>query len=111
MHISNEVEALLIFCYTQGVLSDKSLVAIKRLKIKTDQALQDFLNEIVAISYIKHRNLVQLKGCCIKGDERFLIYEFVENKNLAEALWGIVSTNFIISSFILRNFRKLILMK
>lgn len=71
----------------KGILIDGSNIAIKRLKIKTKQALQDFLNEIIVISSIKHRNLAQLKGCCIKGDERILIYELVENQNLAEALW------------------------
>jgi serine/threonine protein kinase len=73
----------------QGVLIDGSKVAVKKLsKAKKEQDIQDFLNEIIVISNIKHRNLVQLKGCCIKGDQRILVYELVDNKNLAETLWG-----------------------
>jgi serine/threonine protein kinase len=30
---------------------------------------------------------VQLKGCCIKEDQRILVYELVDNKNLATLLW------------------------
>jgi serine/threonine protein kinase len=58
----------------QGVLIDGSKVAVKKLsKAKKDQDIQDFLNEIIVISNIKHRNLVQLKGCCIKGDGEILM--------------------------------------
>lgn len=28
-----------------------------------------------------------MKGCCIKEDQRILVYELVENKNLANMLW------------------------
>lgn len=72
---------------TQGVLPDGTEVAVKQLT-NSEQGLAEFLNEIVTISGVKHRNLVKLKGCCIKGDQRMLVYEYVENKNLAEALWG-----------------------
>lgn len=60
----------------------------KLLKVKQESNIQDFLNEIIVISNIKHRNLVQLKGCCIKEDQRILVYELVDNSNLATALWG-----------------------
>jgi len=36
---------------------------------------------------VKHNNLVKLKGCCLHGIQRYLVYEYVENKNLGEALW------------------------
>jgi len=70
----------------KGTLPDDSIVAVKQLT-NSEQGLAEFLNEIVTISGVKHRNLVKLKGCCIKGDQRMLVYEYVENKNLAEALW------------------------
>lgn len=31
---------------------------------------------------------MQLKGCCIKEGQRILVYELVDNKNLASILWG-----------------------
>jgi len=64
-------------------------VAVKKLtKFSMEQGIQDFLSEIITVSNIKHRNLVQLKGCCIKENQRILVHEFVENKNLSDALWG-----------------------
>lgn len=70
----------------KGVLPDGTELAVKQLT-NSEQGLAEFLNEIVTISCVKHRNLVKLKGCCVKGDQRLLVYEYVENKNLAEALW------------------------
>lgn len=72
----------------QGVLLDGTELAVKQLITKSGQGITEFLNEILAITGVRHRNLVKLKGCCLKGDQRILVYEYVENKNLAEALWG-----------------------
>ncbi|KAL3690284.1 hypothetical protein R1sor_016593 [Riccia sorocarpa] len=68
-------------------LADKSIVAVKLL-YSTEQNLTDFLKETVLITGIKHRHLVQLKGCCVRDKKRMLVYEFAENGNLAQALWG-----------------------
>ncbi|KAL3690105.1 hypothetical protein R1sor_016414 [Riccia sorocarpa] len=68
-------------------LADKSTVAVKLL-YSTEQSLTDFLKEAVVVTGIKHRNLVQLKGCCIRDKKRILVYELAENGNLAQALWG-----------------------
>ncbi|KAL3675898.1 hypothetical protein R1sor_025846 [Riccia sorocarpa] len=67
--------------------ADSSIVAVKLL-FPTEQNLKDFLKEAVLITGIKHRNLVQLKGCCIRDKKRMLVYEYAENGNLAQALWG-----------------------
>ncbi|KAL3684368.1 hypothetical protein R1sor_002390 [Riccia sorocarpa] len=71
----------------KAVLSDGSVVAVKKL-FPTEQNLADFLKEMVLITGIKHRHLVQLKGCCVRDKQRMLVYEYAENNNLAEALWG-----------------------
>jgi len=56
--------------------------------MSSKQVLYEFLNEVTIISGLKHRNLVKLKGCCLgDGDQRILVFEYVENNNLAEALW------------------------
>jgi hypothetical protein len=67
-------------------------LAVKLLTTKSHQGIDDFLNEVVSITGVRHKNLVKLKGCCLHHTQRLLVYEFVENKNLAEALWGISLT-------------------
>ncbi|KAL2652608.1 hypothetical protein R1flu_020736 [Riccia fluitans] len=75
----------------KAVLPDKSIVAVKLLE-PTDQNITDFLNEMVLITGIKHKHLIQLKGCCVRDRKRLLVYEYAENKNLADALWGLERT-------------------
>jgi serine/threonine protein kinase len=72
----------------KGCLADGTMVAVKLLTTKSHQGTDDFLNEVVSIIGITHKNLVKLKGCCLHRTQRLLVYEFLENKDLAEALWG-----------------------
>lgn len=37
---------------------------------------------------MKHRNLVNLKGCCIREQQRLLVYEYVDNYDIDKALLG-----------------------
>ncbi|MFQ6643660.1 hypothetical protein Gotur_018112 [Gossypium turneri] len=41
------------------------------------------------ISSLQHSNVVRLSGCCAEGDQLLLVYEYMENNNLALALFGI----------------------
>lgn len=63
------------------------------MKLYWSSIHKELLEELVLITGIKHKNLVQLKGYCIKEKQRMiLVYEYVENGNLREALldrpWG-----------------------
>lgn len=40
------------------------------------------------ISSLQHSNVVRLYGCCAEGDQLLLVYEYMENNNLAVALFG-----------------------
>jgi hypothetical protein len=72
-----------------GDISKKNEVAVKQLFNESQQSIDEFLNEIVLITGVKHRNLVKLKGCCITtSKKRLLVYEYVENNDLEQALFG-----------------------
>ncbi|XP_057795952.1 cold-responsive protein kinase 1-like isoform X2 [Salvia miltiorrhiza] len=69
-------------------LKDDTLVAIKVLSAQSEQGVKEFLNEIVTISGVEHENLVKLCGCCTEGDQRILVYGYLENNSLARTLLG-----------------------
>ncbi|THG05417.1 hypothetical protein TEA_006645 [Camellia sinensis var. sinensis] len=73
---------------SQGVLKDGTEVAVKTLSAESKQGAREFLTEINTISNVRHPNLVELIGCCGQGSHRVLVYEFLENNSLDQALLG-----------------------
>nr|CAD1844404.1 unnamed protein product [Ananas comosus var. bracteatus] len=72
----------------KGSLKDGTPFAAKVLSTESKQGLKEFLTEIQTIANVRHENLVKLIGCCIQGRNRILVYEYLENNSLDQALQG-----------------------
>jgi len=75
--------------FLQGTLKNGKVVAVKKLVLgKSSKMKDDFEGEVKLISNVHHRNLVRLLGCCSKGQERILVYEYMANSSLDRFLFG-----------------------
>ncbi|CAI9116314.1 OLC1v1017426C1 [Oldenlandia corymbosa var. corymbosa] len=65
-------------------LPSGNVVAVKKLHPVSEMTdRNDFLREIEALTYIKHRNIVKLYGFCSNAKHSLLVYEYLERGSLA----------------------------
>ncbi|XP_048128199.1 wall-associated receptor kinase-like 14 [Rhodamnia argentea] len=69
-----------------GKLHSNEWVAVKRIKNRDTDSIEQVMNEIKLLSSVSHPNLVRLLGCCIERDQQILVYEYMPNGTLSQHL-------------------------
>ncbi|GFY93907.1 protein kinase superfamily protein [Actinidia rufa] len=69
-----------------GKLHNDEWVAIKKIRHRDNDGIEQVMNEIKLLSSVSHPNLVRLLGCCIENGEQILVYEFMPNGTLSQHL-------------------------
>lgn len=63
-------------------------VAVKKIRPHPDRGEKEFKSEVMSLSQLSHKNLVQLVGYCHGVDNLVVVYEFIQGGSLADHLFG-----------------------
>ncbi|EYU24637.1 hypothetical protein ABFS82_04G106800 [Erythranthe guttata] len=67
---------------------DGSQIAVKRLKSWSNKADMEFSIEVEILARVRHKNLLTLRGYCAEGQERLIVYDYMNNLSLLSHLHG-----------------------
>ncbi|WZY73158.1 hypothetical protein YC2023_005398 [Brassica napus] len=76
--------------YKGHIETPEKVVAVKQLDRNGYQGNREFLVEVMMLSLLHHQNLVNLVGYCADGDQRILVYEYMQNGSLEDHLLELV---------------------
>ncbi|KAH7572639.1 hypothetical protein JRO89_XS04G0284500 [Xanthoceras sorbifolium] len=76
--------------YAYAELPDQT-VAVKRLFLQSNQAIDQIGREVYTLKTVKHQNLLEFLDVYLKKDLHMLIYEYTEHGSLAHALFVKIS--------------------
>ncbi|KAG6729637.1 hypothetical protein I3842_01G039300 [Carya illinoinensis] len=72
----------------KGILSDRTIVAVKVLSLQLSGAFKSFDTECKVLRTIRHRNLVKVITTCTNLEFRALVLEYMSNDNLEKWLYS-----------------------
>lgn len=71
----------------KGRLDDGREIAVKKLSQFSRQGKKEFITEAKLLARVQHKNVVNLLGYCVHGQEKLLVYEYVANESLDKILF------------------------
>ncbi|XP_066329679.1 PTI1-like tyrosine-protein kinase At3g15890 isoform X2 [Miscanthus floridulus] len=71
-----------------GQLWDGSQIAVKRLKSWSNKAEKEFAVEVEILARVRHKSLLSLRGYCAEGQERLIVYDYMQNLSIHSQLHG-----------------------
>ena len=71
------------------MLAKGRIVAVKKSEVIDEgKQLKEFVNGVVFLSQLNHKNVVKLIGCCLETEIPMLVYAYIPNGTLSQYVNG-----------------------
>jgi len=71
----------------KGITADGLQIAVKKLSLTSLHGKREFLHEVELVAKVRHRNLLNVLGCCAEGSQRLLVYKYLPNRSFDKILF------------------------